>query len=96
MTHGVAGIHPLSEHFTISAFASLVERHASSGARSFLLDHDVMTPIDEEHVDRILALAQLDPDTAVGVLSEPELHRFHRSIRDVLGHLLEGYHGYGS
>ncbi len=96
MTRGEVGINPLSEHFTISAFASLVRRHPDLAAREFLLDHDVLTTLDEAFAERILELAQVDAARQVGELSEPELHRLHRVIRDVLGHELEGYHGYGS
>jgi formamidopyrimidine-DNA glycosylase len=96
MTRGMVGIDPLSEHFTVKAFESLVQRHPQHTAKAFLADHDVLTPIPEKHIDRILASAQLAPEATVGQLSDPELHRLHRVIRDVLGHLLEGHHGYRS
>lgn len=96
MTRGMVGIDPLSDHFTVAACASLVRRHADLEARAFLLDHDVFTSIDRVRADHILTLAQLDPDRKVGTLSDPELHRLHRVIRDVLGHELEGHHGYDS
>jgi formamidopyrimidine-DNA glycosylase len=96
MTRGLIGINPLSDHFTVAAFASLVRRHPGLGIRDFLLDHDVLTPIDEPMVDRIIDASQLDPGSTVGGLSDPELHRLHRIIRDTLGRELEGYHGYGT
>jgi formamidopyrimidine-DNA glycosylase len=96
MTRGIAALNPLGEHFTFAAFASLVLRHPDMGVKEFLLDHDVLTPIGEPVVDRIVAAAQLDPVAPIGQLSDPELHRLHREIRDVLGHELEGHHGYGS
>jgi formamidopyrimidine-DNA glycosylase len=96
MTRGAAGMNPLSDHFTVDAFLSLVRREPGRAAREFLLDPDVFTPIAPEHADMILESAQIAPDRVVGALSDPELHRFHREIRDVLGTRLEGYHGYGS
>ncbi len=96
MTLGAAGMDPLSEHFTLDAFASLAARHASLTASAFLLNHDVFTRISPDLADQILAQCQIAPQRPVGGLSRPELHRFYHAIRDVMGRTLEGHHGYGS
>jgi formamidopyrimidine-DNA glycosylase len=95
MTQGVAGLDPLSDHFTLDAFAGRVAQHAELGSRAFLLDHDVLTRLTQPLADQVLAQAQVAPEKKVGGLSGPELHRLHRAIRDVLGRELEGHHGYG-
>jgi formamidopyrimidine-DNA glycosylase len=96
VTRGAAGINPLGDHFTLDAFAALVRRYPDRPARAFLLDADILTSIAPEHADAVLERAQLGPERAVGELSDPELHRLHREIRDVLGSRLEGHHGYES
>lgn len=94
MTIGAAGIDPLSDHLTLDAFASLAARHASLGAGAFLLDHDVFTRVTPRLAEQILAQGQIGAERPVGSLSQPELHRFHRAVRDVMGRVLEGHHGY--
>jgi len=94
MSRGTAGIDPLGEHFTYEAFASLVARHPERSALAFLRDPETITRVTADLAATILDAAQLRPEAAVGRLTGAELHRFHREIRDVLGRLLEGYHGY--
>jgi formamidopyrimidine-DNA glycosylase len=96
MTQGRAGIDPLSEHFTVDTFEALVAEHPDRPVRALLLDHDVLAVVSPAHADAILAAAQLQADRLAGALSEPEVHRLYREIRDVLGRLVEGYHGYDS
>jgi formamidopyrimidine-DNA glycosylase len=96
MTQGLAGIDPLSDLLTLEAFASLVARHPDLPAHGFLVDHDVFTRITPPLADQVLARAQIAADRPVSSLSDPEIHRFHRSLRDVFGQTLEGHHGYPS
>jgi formamidopyrimidine-DNA glycosylase len=95
MTQGTAGLDPLSDHFTLEAFTHRVNERPDVGARAFLLDRDVLTRLTAGLADQVLARAQVADERPVGTLSGPELHRLHRAIRDVLGHELEGHHGYG-
>lgn len=96
MTQGMAGIDPLSDHFTLDAFESLAHRHGEKPVRAFLLDHDVLTRLSPDLADQILLRAQIAPARPVATLSAPETHRLHRAIRDVMGQKLEGHHGYTS
>ena len=94
MTRGKAGIDPLGNYFTFEAFRSLVENNPEHSVYQFLTDHDVLATVSEEHAFAILENAQIEDKRGVSSLSQPELHRFHREIRDTLGHLIEGHHGY--
>jgi formamidopyrimidine-DNA glycosylase len=94
VTQGTAGIDPLSELFTVDAFEALIARHRDRTLRDVLLDHEVLATVSPLHVDAILHASQLEGDRVIGTMSEPEQHRLYREIRDVLGHLVEGHHGY--
>jgi formamidopyrimidine-DNA glycosylase len=96
MTQGKAAMDPLGEFFTIDAFESLVAHNPDRSVRDFLLDHDIVTPISPKHADAIIKAAQLEAGRSVGGLAPAEVHRLHREIRDVLGRLVEGHHGYES
>jgi formamidopyrimidine-DNA glycosylase len=96
MTHGTSGLDPLSDHFTLDAFTSRVLQHGDMTTRAFLTDHGNFTRVTGPLADQVLQHAQVAPDRLVASLSDPEQHRLHRALRDVLGHVLEGHHGYDS
>ena len=94
MTRGKAGIDPLGDHFTFDAHSSLVAANDWLSAYEFLTDHDIFATVSPDQASAVLQNAQIEPERSVGELSEAELHRLYREIRDTLGRLIEGHHGY--
>jgi formamidopyrimidine-DNA glycosylase len=95
MTVGQAALDPLGDHFTLAAFTGVLQRQPERPLGEVLLDHDAFTRLTAELAGQVLGQAQIAPERSAGSLSDAELHRLHRAVRDVLGRALEGHHGYG-
>ncbi|MBN1857986.1 Fpg/Nei family DNA glycosylase [Candidatus Bipolaricaulota bacterium] len=78
-----AGIEPLSEAFTVEAFAKLVAETRRQ-AKHVLTDQTLIAGIGTSYADEILFAARISPLRYVNKLDNEETQRLHAAIRDVL------------
>ncbi len=77
------GPEPLSAGFTAARFAERLARR-SAKLKTLLLDQSVIAGVGNIYADEALWRARLHPLRAADTLSEVEVRRLHRSVRQVL------------
>lgn len=82
------GPEPLSEDFTPEVLAASLARRPGK-LKSVLLDQRLIAGLGNIYVDEALFLARLHPERSARSLTQDEVERLHRAIRDVLHGSLE-------
>jgi formamidopyrimidine-DNA glycosylase len=77
------GLDVLSGDFTLEAFRRLAAGRRQQ-VRVFLMDQTALSAIGNAYADEILFAARLHPKTGCHQLSEQEVERLHRAVREVL------------
>jgi len=77
------GVEPLSREFTRDRLCGLL-RSRRDQVRAFLLDKSAVAAIGNAYADEILWAARLHPKTGCPGLTEEDIGRLHRAIREVL------------
>lgn len=83
---GLAGLgpEPLSRKFTQKGLVEKLERKRRSPVKAALLDQRVVAGLGNIYVDEALHQARIDPTRLVASLTESEVRKIHRAVRDVL------------
>lgn len=78
------GREPLSKHFTLEHFHSLLERYPKRKLKQFLLDQTLIAGLGNIYVDEACFLAGILPTRPVGSLTKSEIAKLHQAIIAVL------------
>jgi formamidopyrimidine-DNA glycosylase len=77
------GLDVLSESFTLEAFRRLAAGRRQQ-VRVFLMDQTALSAIGNAYADEILFAARLHPKTGCHQLSDEDVERLYRTVREVL------------
>lgn len=79
-----ARLGPSPLEITPVEFAAIAQRYPRSPVKSLILDQDKLSGIGNAYAHDILWTAHLHPKRRIGSLTEGDLDRLHRSIRQVV------------
>ena len=80
---GKLGIEPLTDEFTVKAFAGLLENRKTP-IKGILLNQCLIAGIGNMYADEALFASKIHPKRPAGSLSEDEIKDLHKAIQDVL------------
>ncbi len=80
---GKLGIEPLSDEFTVEAFAGLLNNRKTA-IKGILLNQCLIAGIGNMYADEALFASKIHPERPANSLSKEEIKTLHKAIRDVL------------
>jgi formamidopyrimidine-DNA glycosylase len=80
---GKLGMEPLSEGFTPTVLAGLLQTH-NAPVKSVLLNQELIAGIGNMYADEALFAAKIHPQRPASSLKQPEIKSLHKAIIDVL------------
>lgn len=78
------GPEPLSEHFTLPGFKSVLKRRGRTPIKAVILDQSTVSGIGNIYADESLHLAKIHPATIAANLTDSEIKRLHRAIKEII------------
>ncbi len=78
------GPEPLSSDFTPSVFIERIRKRQNTTIKAAILDQTVLAGVGNIYADESLFTAKIHPARRVKDVSDPELRKLHKAIRDIL------------
>jgi len=83
------GIEPMTEQFTVDAFAECLRRHPRATLKPLLLSQKCVVGVGNIYADESLWKAKIRPDRKAGELSDGEIRKLHDAIKSILAKSIE-------